>query len=163
MHGLFSRWGTRAPHCSGFFCCRTWALGHTGFGSWSAWALGHRLIRCGFVAPMVSGIFQDQGSNSSLLHWQANSSPISHQGSPDHCLFHLTIHPQDHAISADSVLITFCECIVFCQGSELFYIQPEPYELISVTFLSLQVKAFLNFGIYGYNRADLASIIFLNM
>ena len=28
------------------------------------------------------GIFQVQGSNPSLLHWQADSLPLSHQGSP---------------------------------------------------------------------------------
>ena len=28
------------------------------------------------------GIIQDQGSNQCLLHWQADSLPLSHQGSP---------------------------------------------------------------------------------
>ena len=28
------------------------------------------------------GIFPDQGSDSGLLHWQVNSWPLSHQGSP---------------------------------------------------------------------------------
>ena len=28
------------------------------------------------------GIFPDQGLNPSLLHWQADSLPLSHQGSP---------------------------------------------------------------------------------
>ena len=52
---------------------------------------------------------------------------------------------------------------MFSQRNELFSIQPEPYELIPVTFPSLWVKAFLIVGLYGYNRTDLASIIFLNM
>ena len=30
----------------------------------------------------ASGIFPDQGSNSCPLHWQADSLPLSHQGSP---------------------------------------------------------------------------------
>ena len=30
----------------------------------------------------VRGIFLDQGSNLRLLHWQGDSSPLSHQGSP---------------------------------------------------------------------------------
>ena len=29
------------------------------------------------------GIFPDQGSNPHLLHWQTDSLPLSHQGSPD--------------------------------------------------------------------------------
>ena len=40
-------------------------------------AVVHRL---GF--SMACGIFQDQGSNLCLLHWQADSSPLDHQGSP---------------------------------------------------------------------------------
>ena len=39
--------------------CRAWA-----FFSWAC------------------GIFLDQGSNLCLLHWQGNSLPLSHQGSP---------------------------------------------------------------------------------
>ena len=31
------------------------------------------------------GIFPDQESNPCLLHWQADSSPLSHQGSPGFC------------------------------------------------------------------------------
>ena len=29
------------------------------------------------------GIFPDQGSNLCLLHWQADSQPLGHQGSPN--------------------------------------------------------------------------------
>ena len=31
---------------------------------------------------VACGIFQGQGSNLCLLHWQADSLPLSHQGSP---------------------------------------------------------------------------------
>ena len=31
---------------------------------------------------LLQGIFLTQGSNPSLFHWQANSLPLSHQGSP---------------------------------------------------------------------------------
>ena len=37
-------------------------------------------VGCHFL---LSGIFQTQGSNLSLLHWQADSLPLSHQG----CLY----------------------------------------------------------------------------
>ena len=36
----------------------------------------------GFSCPAAHGIFPDQGSNPCLLHWQADSLPLSHQGSP---------------------------------------------------------------------------------
>ena len=32
--------------------------------------------------PLARGIFPDQGLNPCLLHWQADSLPLSHQGSP---------------------------------------------------------------------------------
>ena len=35
---------------------------------------------------MTCEIFLGQGSNLCLLHWQADSSPLSHQGSPFQCL-----------------------------------------------------------------------------
>ena len=36
-------------------------------------------VGCHFL---LQGIFQTQGSNPCLLHWQADSLPLSHQGSP---------------------------------------------------------------------------------
>ena len=53
----------------------------------------HRLQMRGsvFVAhgPSCSaacGIFPDQGSNPRPLHWQADSQPLRHQGSPSYCV-----------------------------------------------------------------------------
>ena len=64
-----------SSHCSGFACCR-------------AWALECRLSSCGSAA---SGLFPDQESNLCLLYWQVDSSPLSHQGSP--CTYYiLTCH-----------------------------------------------------------------------
>ena len=45
-------------------------------------AVEHRLSSCG-----ARGIFLDQGSNSCPLHWQVDSYPLCHQGSPCFCLF----------------------------------------------------------------------------
>ena len=35
----------------------------------------------GFCSSLVCGIFPDQGQNLCLLHWQAASLPLSHEGS----------------------------------------------------------------------------------
>ena len=40
----------------------------------------------GLSHPEECGIFPDQGLNLCLLHWQADSLPLSHQGSPFHLL-----------------------------------------------------------------------------
>ena len=48
-----------------------------------------RLSNCGSVivahrpsCSVACGIFPDQGSNPCPLHWQADSQPLRHQGSP---------------------------------------------------------------------------------
>ena len=45
---------------------------------------GSVLVAHGLRCSTACGIFLDQGSNLSLLHWQADSLPLSHQGSPSH-------------------------------------------------------------------------------
>ena len=48
-------------------------------------ALEHRLNTCsaqGLSCSPAYGIFPDQGLNPGLLRWQADSLPLSHQGSP---------------------------------------------------------------------------------
>ena len=44
----------------------------------------HRLGNCGtwLTCSEACGISPDQGSNLCFLHWQADSLPLSHQGSP---------------------------------------------------------------------------------
>ena len=36
----------------------------------------------GLSCPVACGVFLDQRSNARLLHWQADSLPLGHQGSP---------------------------------------------------------------------------------
>ena len=57
-------------------------------GTWAQelWLPGSRepaqgLWRRTFYCSPVCGIFLDQGSNPRLLNWQADSPPLSHQGS----------------------------------------------------------------------------------
>ena len=47
-------------------------------------ALEHRLTSCGtwLSCSGACGILLDQGSNPCFLHWQGNSLPLCHQGSP---------------------------------------------------------------------------------
>ena len=69
---LLSSCSTQASPCSDFSCCGAWALDA------HASVVVARRLSC----PVACGIFPDQGSNSYPLHWQADSSPLSHQGSP---------------------------------------------------------------------------------
>ena len=46
------------------------------------WSTGSVVVAHGFSCSVVCGIFSDQGLNPRLLHWQADSLPLGHQGSP---------------------------------------------------------------------------------
>ena len=60
-------------------------------GSGASWAsavvapelqrAGSVVVARGLTCSVACGIFPDQGSNPCLLHWQADSLPLSHQGS----------------------------------------------------------------------------------
>ena len=52
---------------------------------------GSEVVAHGRSCSTACGIFPDQGSNLCLLHWQADSLPLSHQGSPRQ-KFMLIIH-----------------------------------------------------------------------
>ena len=76
--GILSSCSPWASYCSGFFYCRAWSLGCMGFSS--------NRLNC----SMACEIFLDQGLGSCPLHWQADSQPLDHQGSP---LTHFLICP----------------------------------------------------------------------
>ena len=82
--------GAWASPCGGFSCCRAQAVGTLasvavvhGLGHCSSWALVAHRLSC-FSA---CGIFPDKGLNLCTLHWQADSKPLDHQGSPDYMVF----------------------------------------------------------------------------
>ena len=87
---------TWASQCSGFSCCGAQALEHTGFSSGGMRAQqlqfpGSRAQAhsCGpgLSCSVACGSFLDQGLNLCLLHWQPDSLPLSHQGSPSYHVF----------------------------------------------------------------------------
>ena len=94
------------PPCNGFSCCGAQTLGHSGFpgcssfSNCSTWALvvaawasavavpglwntGSITLVHGLSCSTACGIFPTQGSNLCSLHWQADSLPLSYQGSPE--------------------------------------------------------------------------------
>ena len=62
----------RASHCNGFSSCGAQAL--------CAQASSVKMHE--FSCSEACGIFPDQGSNLCPLHWQSDSYPLYHQGSP---------------------------------------------------------------------------------
>ena len=79
--GLLFHYGAQASRCDGFSLRSTDQA--CGLSSYGSQALEHGLSSWGSRAFFeVCGIFPDQGSNLCLPHWQADSLPLSHQGSP---------------------------------------------------------------------------------
>ena len=54
---------------------------------------GSVVVAHGPSSSVACGIIPDQGSNPCPLHWQADSQPLHHQGSPSHPFYtHQCIH-----------------------------------------------------------------------
>ena len=80
--------------CGGFSCC--WRMSSRARGLQESWcegsvvaaarlqSTGSLVAAHGLSCSEACGIFPSQGLNPCLLHWQAVSLPLSHQGSlPD--------------------------------------------------------------------------------
>ena len=91
--GVLLGCGAPASHCDGFSCCvgaqgfrAPWLqqLGHVGsvVVALRLQTTGSIIVAHGLSCSVAYGIFLEQGSNSCLLHWQEDSLPLSHQGSP---------------------------------------------------------------------------------
>ena len=68
-------------------------LRSTGFSTCGSWALSMDSIVVAHRSSCseAGGILLDSGSNPYLLHWQADSLPLSHQGSPDNYILYIAI------------------------------------------------------------------------
>ena len=80
LHGLFSSCGEQGLLSS----CHTWASVYSGFSCCSFWAPEHRLSSHGAWAQVRLFMWNLPRSEIKpcLLHWQMDSLPLSHQGSP---------------------------------------------------------------------------------
>ena len=85
LHQLPLFFGAQSLGCVGFSSHGTWAQ------SCGSWAPEHWL-HSGGAYSVARGIFPDQGSNLCLLHWQADSLPLSHQGGPTFLFFFPTFN-----------------------------------------------------------------------
>ena len=69
--------GRSSSRCAGLSLSRPLLLGSTGSRRSGSVVVAH-----GPSCSAACGIFPDQGSNPYSLHWQADSQPLRHQGSP---------------------------------------------------------------------------------
>ena len=68
--------GHSSSRCAGLSLSRPLLLRSTG-----SRRAGSAIVAHGPSHSAACGIFPDQGSNPCLLHWQADSQPLRHQGS----------------------------------------------------------------------------------
>ena len=98
LQGLFSSGGERtllsscdvwASHGGGFCCCGARAPGHLGFSSCGFQAPGHWHNSCGSRAQWLCGTWDlpESGMEPMSPALQADSLPLSHQGSTSHLIF----------------------------------------------------------------------------
>ena len=73
--------GHSSSRCAGLSLSRPLLLRSTGSRHAGSVVVAHRPS-----CSVACGIFPDQGSNPCPLHWQADSQPLRHQGSP-HLVF----------------------------------------------------------------------------
>ena len=72
--------GHPSSQCAGLSLLRPLLLRSTG-----SRRAGSVVVAHGPSCSTACGIFLDQGSNPCPLHWQADSQPLRHQGSPTVC------------------------------------------------------------------------------
>ena len=76
--------GHSSSRCAGLSLSRSLLLRSTG-----SRRAGSVIVAHGPSCSAACGIFPDKGSNPCPLHWQADSQPLRHQGSPCPCLHYL--------------------------------------------------------------------------
>ena len=74
--------GHSSSRCAGLSLSRPLLLRSTG-----SRRAGSIVVAHGPSCSAACGIFPDQGSNPCPLHWQADSQPLHHQGSPGYDFF----------------------------------------------------------------------------
>ena len=77
--------GHSSSRCAGLSLSRPLLLQSTGSRH-----AGSIIVAHGSSCSAACGIFPDQGSNPCPLHWQADSQPLHHQGSPCVLVFEYT-------------------------------------------------------------------------
>ena len=105
--------GHSSSRCAGLSLSRPLLLRSTGSRH-----AGSVIVAHGPSCSVACGIFPDQGSNPCLLHWQADSQPLRHQGSPCKHNFYM------HWANKEFVWLALMWHSLYCSG-----LKPNPQSL----------------------------------
>ena len=95
--------GHSSSQCAGLSLSRPLLLRSTG-----SRRAGSVVVAHGPSRSAACGIFPDQGSNPCPLHWQADSQPLRHRGSPNFILLHVPLQFSQHHLLKR---LSFLHCI----------------------------------------------------
>ena len=120
--------GHSSSRCAGLSLSQPLLLRSTG-----SRRAGSVVVAHGPSRSAACGIFPDQGANPCSLHWQADSQPLRHQGSPSRWLFEIV---------SSRPLGSFQPCRTCCPRGrcplvfmpELLPSQPAPLKANRLTF-----------------------------
>ena len=102
--------GHSSSRCAGLSLSRALLLRSTG-----SRRAGSVVVAHGPNCSAACGILPDQGSNPCPLHWQANSQPLRHQGSPPDLIFdknsYKTISLQGHYLIIQETSCKVKRCV----------------------------------------------------
>ena len=97
--------GHSSSRCAGLSLSRPLLLRST-----SSRRAGSVIVAQGPSCSAACGIFPDQGPNPCPLHWQADSQPLRHQGSPGLLYFYGTVHSLLGGLSSASLTLVLNLC-----------------------------------------------------
>ena len=98
--------GHSSSRCAGLSLSRPLLLRSTSYRRAGSVVVAH-----GPSCSVACGIFPDQGSNPCPLHWQADSQPLRHQGSP-HIIF-ITVYCYNCSILLLVIIVTLLLCLIY--------------------------------------------------
>ena len=121
--------GHSSSRCASLSPSRPLLLGSTG-----SRRAGSAVVAHGPSCSAACGIFPDQGSNPCPLHWQADSQPLNHQGSPNKYFYLQVTVTQLEWSPAENGNIT-AHITKLCEG----------HAKLTLRYLELELKCFQNF------------------
>ena len=106
---------------------RLWSMQVSEVAAPGFWRTVSGAVAHGYSCSEVHGIFLDERLNPHLLHWQATSSALSHQGSPTMVLRNpltlpLSSHPAGVPGTSPSGILEAPHSPGSCKGTELLSI-----------------------------------------
>ena len=134
--------------CAGLSLSRPLLLRST-----SSRCAGSVIVAHGPSCSAACGIPPDQGSNPRPLHWQADSQPLRHQGSPRHISFlsqlYWDIIEMSYCISLRCKSVDWYTYIA--AWSPPCYLSPASYHIITISFCGEKFKIYFltNFQVYN--------------